>query len=148
MEVLDHDFPIKELGKATSYGVYDVMGSAGFVSVGLSDDAVEFAVSSMCKWWFAVGREAYSGVGSVFVTCDCGGGCSDGVRVRLWKIKLQELLNEFGLVFRVSHFFVGSFKWDEVGYWLFLFVGKDWCGWLLVSLVVIVSLVGVVVVGF
>jgi hypothetical protein len=35
VKVLDHDFPIKELGKATPYGVYDLFKNAGFVSVGL-----------------------------------------------------------------------------------------------------------------
>jgi transposase len=35
-KVLDHDFPIKELGKATPYGIYDIMKNAGFVNVGIS----------------------------------------------------------------------------------------------------------------
>jgi ABC-type sugar transport system substrate-binding protein len=30
--VLDHDFPIKERGKATPYGIYDIMKNAGFVN--------------------------------------------------------------------------------------------------------------------
>ena len=47
VNVLDHDFPIQELGKATPYGVYDIMKNAGFVSVGISSDTAEFAVESI-----------------------------------------------------------------------------------------------------
>ena len=36
IEVLDHDFPIKELGKATPFGVYNIFKNKGFVNVGLS----------------------------------------------------------------------------------------------------------------
>ena len=41
VKVLDHDFPIKELGKATPYGVYDIFRNEGFVSVGISSDTAE-----------------------------------------------------------------------------------------------------------
>ena len=33
-----HDFPDKELGKAIPYGVYDVTGNEGWVSVGTDHD--------------------------------------------------------------------------------------------------------------
>jgi len=36
VEVLDHDFPIPELGKAVPFGVYDIFRNQGFVSVGIS----------------------------------------------------------------------------------------------------------------
>jgi transposase len=49
-KVLDHDFPIKELGKATPYGIYDIFKNEGFVSVGISKDTAEFAVESIRKW--------------------------------------------------------------------------------------------------
>jgi hypothetical protein len=35
-KVLDHDFPIKELGKVTPYGVYDISKNEGFVNLGIS----------------------------------------------------------------------------------------------------------------
>ena len=38
VKVLDHDFPIKEPGKAAPYGIYDVMKNAGVVNVGISSD--------------------------------------------------------------------------------------------------------------
>jgi hypothetical protein len=138
---LDHDFPIKELGRFTPYGVYDVMKNAGFVNVGLSNDAAEFAVQSICKWWREVGQVVYPAAKSIYVTVDSGGG--DGVGVRLWKVVLQGLVDELGLVLRVSHFPVGTSKWNKVEHRLFCFIGRNWCGRPLVSLVVIVDLIGV-----
>ena len=44
-----HDFPDKKLGKAIPYGVYDVAGNEGWVSVGIDHDTAEFACASMCR---------------------------------------------------------------------------------------------------
>jgi len=38
LNVLDHDFLIKDLGKTTPCGIYDIMKNAGFVNVGLGGD--------------------------------------------------------------------------------------------------------------
>ena len=40
-----HDFPDKKLGKAIPYGVYDLAGNEGWVSVGIDHDTAEFAWS-------------------------------------------------------------------------------------------------------
>ena len=113
----DHDFPIKELGKATPYGVYDIMRNAGFVNVGVSHDTAEYAVESVRKWWYGIGRETYPGAKSVYITADSGG--SNGVRVKLWKVKLQELADEIGLTLKVSHFPSGTSKWNKIERGLF-----------------------------
>jgi hypothetical protein len=47
IKVLDHDFLIKEFGKVTPYGVYDIGRDEGFVSLGISSDTSEFAVESI-----------------------------------------------------------------------------------------------------
>jgi transposase len=140
VETWDHDFPIKELGKATPYGVYDVFKNAGFVNVGLSGDTAEFAVESIRKWWYMMGQQIYGGVKSIYVTADSGG--SNGVRVKLWKVKLQELADELGVSFRVSHFPAGTSKWNKVEHRLFSFISKNWRGKPLVSLAVVVGLIG------
>ena len=140
VRVLDHDFPIAELGKATPYGVYDIMKNAGFVNVGLSSDTAEFAVESIRKWWYEVGCKAYPNAKSIYITADSGG--SNGVRVRLWKVKLQELANELGLTLKVSHFPAGTSKWNKIEHRLFSFISQNWRGKPLVSLAVIVSLIG------
>ena len=61
LEVLDHDFPIAGLGKATPYGVYDVFKNQGFVNVGLSADTAMFAVESIRRWWHGEGINDYAG---------------------------------------------------------------------------------------
>ena len=146
MEVLDHDFPIEELGKATPYGIYDIMKNAGFVNVGISNDTAEFAADSIKKWWYEMGREAYPEAKSIYITADSGG--SNGVRVRLWKVKLQELANELGLTLKVSHFPSGTSKWNKIEHRLFSFISKNWRGKPLISLAVIISLISATTTNF
>ena len=140
VKVLDHDFPIKELGKAVPYGVYDSMKNAGFVNVGISSDTAEFSVASIKKWWYEVGLEVYPNAKSIYITADSGG--SNGVRVKLWKVKLQELSNEIGLTLKISHFPAGTSKWNKIEHRLFSFISKNWRGKPLISLAVIVDLIG------
>jgi transposase len=139
-KVLDHDFPIKELGKATPYGIYDIMKNAGFVNVGISSDTAEFSVESIRKWWERVGSKKYPESKSIYITADSGG--SNGYRVRLWKIKLQELANALNLDFVVSHFPAGTSKWNKIEHKLFSFISKNWRGKPLISLAVIINLIG------
>ena len=51
-----HDFIDKELGKVTPYGIYDVAANAGWVSVGTDHDTAAFAVTTIARWWQAVGQ--------------------------------------------------------------------------------------------
>jgi len=140
VRVLDHDFPIEELGKATPYGIYDIMKNAGFVNIGISGDTAEFAVESIKKWWYEVGCKAYPDAKEIYITADSGG--SNGVRVRLWKLKLQELANELGLTLKISHFPAGTSKWNKIEHKLFSFISKNWRGKPLESLAIIVNLIG------
>ena len=91
-----HDFEDKKLGKVVPYGVYDVTANAGFVSVGITSDTGEFAVQSIRCWLERMGRQRYSNARELTITADCGG--SNGARVRLWKVELQKLADETGLV--------------------------------------------------
>ena len=54
-----HDFLIPELGRAAPYGVYDIAGNAGWVSVGIDHDTASFAVNAIRRWWQAMGRARY-----------------------------------------------------------------------------------------
>ena len=91
-----HDFEDKKLGKVVPYGVYDVTANAGFVSVGITSDTAEFAVQSIRCWLERMGRQRYPKARELTITADCGG--SNGARVRLWKVELQKLADETGLV--------------------------------------------------
>lgn len=76
-----HDFLIPELGRAVPYGVYDIAGDAGWVSVGVDHDTAAFAVNAINSWWTQMGRERYPNARSLLITADGDG--SSGSRVRL-----------------------------------------------------------------
>jgi hypothetical protein len=134
-----HDFVDKELGRANPYGVYDVASNLGWVSVGTDHDTASFAVATIRRWWLAMGQAAYPTAKELMIMADGGG--SNGSRVRLWKLELQRLANEFGLSIRVSHFPPGTSKWNKIEHRLFSYISLNWRGQPLVSHEVIVQLI-------
>ena len=140
IEVLDHDFPIKELGKVTPFGVYNIFKNQGFVSVGISSDTAAFAVESIRKWWYLQGAGSYSSADEIVVTADCGG--SNGYRNRLWKLELQKFANEIGKRITVLHYPPGTSKWNKIEHRLFAFISKNWQGVPLTSVALVVALIG------
>ena len=138
-KVLDHDFPIKELGKVAPYGVYVVNDNTAFVNLGTSHDTSEFAVESISKWWGAIGKNTFTKAKKLYINCDCGG--SNGNRVRLWKYQLQQFANNTGLEIYVSHFPRGTSKWNKVEHRLFCFISKNWAGKPLIDVETVVNLI-------
>jgi transposase len=66
-KVLDHDFPIEELGKISPYGVYNLNHNTGFVNVGISHDTSEFAVESISRWWETVGKHTFGDSNRIYI---------------------------------------------------------------------------------
>lgn len=97
-----HDFPDKTKGKAVPYGVYDIHRNEAFVSVGISRDTAEFAVAAIRLWWKKLGRKQYQSRKRLLITADSGG--SNSSRSRLWKLELQKLADETGLIIEVCPF--------------------------------------------
>lgn len=58
-QVRVHDFKDPLLGKAIPYGVYDIARNEGWVNVGIDRDTSAFAVESIRRWWFGMGKERY-----------------------------------------------------------------------------------------
>jgi len=139
-EVLDHDFPLKELGKIAPYGIYTVNNNVGFVNVGTSHDTSEFAVESISRWWEAVGKHTFPTAKKLYITCDCGG--SNGNRVRMWKYQLQQFADRTHLETVVSHFPRGTSKWNKVEHRLFCYITKNWQGQPLVDVQTAIDLIG------
>jgi transposase len=137
--VLDHDFPIKELGKVAPYGIYDVSRNEGFVNLGISHDTAEFAVESILRWWKTLGTNTYPVAEKLYITCDNGG--SNGSKRKLWKTQLQEFANTSGLTVHVSHFPPGTSKWNKIEHKMFCFISKNWRGRPLISIETVVSLI-------
>ena len=138
-KVLDHDFPIKELGKVTPYGIYDISRNEGFVNLGISGDTSEFAAASILRWWQTLGVNTYPDAKKLYVNCD-GGGSNDSRR-RLWKKQLQELSNITRLELHVSHFPPGTSKWNKIEHKMFCFISKNWRGKPLISVEAVVNLI-------
>ena len=97
-----HDFVDKTLGKAIPYGIYDVTGDSGWVSVGEDHDTAVFAVETLRRWWLKMGSVAYPQARRLLITADGGG--SNSSRSRLWKVELQKFADATGLRVSVCHF--------------------------------------------
>jgi len=134
-----HDFPIKNLGKVTPHGIYDLEQNHGWITVGVDHDTAEFAVSSIRKWWQKKGSQRYSHARKLTITADCGG--SNGYRNRLWKYELQKFANTTGLVVQVHHFPPGTSKWNKIEHKLFSFISQNWRGRPLLSHTMIINMI-------
>jgi Rhodopirellula transposase DDE domain len=139
LRVKVHDFEDKKLGKVVPYGVYDVTANAGFVSVGITSDTAEFAVQSIRQWLVRMGRKRYPKASELTITADCGG--SNGARVRLWKLQLQKLADETGLVLHILHYPPGTSKWNRIEHRLFCHITQNWRGRPLTSRIAVVELI-------
>tara|TARA_B100000315_G_C14518857_1_gene560554 strand:+ start:109 stop:1407 length:1299 start_codon:yes stop_codon:yes gene_type:complete len=134
-----HDFEDKELGKGIPYGVYDTGRNEGWVSVGVTRDTAEFAVSSIHNWWLHMGKSVYAQARELLITADAGG--SNSYRTKLWKRELQKFADETGLTLTVCHFPPGTSKWNKIEHRMFCHITANWRGRPLKSLGVVVSLI-------
>ena len=134
-----HDFKIPELGKVAPYGVYDIAANEGWVNVGIDADTAAFAVESIRRWWYRLGKARYPEARTLVITADCGG--SNGNRVRLWKREIQRLADETGLAITVAHLPPGTSKWNKIEHRLFAYISQNWRGKPLVSHQVILQLI-------
>ena len=134
-----HDFIDEELGKAIPYGVYDIMANAGCVSVGIDNDTARFSVNSIRRWLRLMGHERYPGMNQLMITADGGG--SNGSRVRLFKVELQNLADETGLTLQMCHYPPGTSKWNKIEHRLFCHITQTWRGRPLISRETVVELI-------
>ena len=140
-----HDFPGDSAGKAVPYGVYDISGNAGWVSVGTDHDTAAFAVESIRRWWKAAGSSDYPAARRLLITADAGG--SNGYRTRAWKAELAALAVETGLAITCCHFPPGTSKWNKVEHRLFSHITMNWRGRPLTSHEVIVQTIAATTTG-
>ncbi len=134
-----HDFIDPKLGRAIPYGVYDIGDNKGWVSVGTDHDTASFAVHAIHRWWLTLGQKRYPRAKRLLVTADGGG--SNGYRVRLWKVELQELANTMRVPITVCHLPPGTSKWNKIEHRLFSFITLNWRGKPLRSFKTIVQLI-------
>jgi hypothetical protein len=108
--------------------------------VGIDHDTARFAAESLHRWWQQMGSRVYPKAKELLVTADAGG--SNGYRLRLWKVALQELADTIGLRLSVCHFPPGTSKWNKIEHRMFCHITENWRGKPLVSRAVIVNLIG------
>ena len=136
-QVETHDFPDARRGKAVPYGVYDIHENEAGVSIGISSDTAEFAVEALRRWWHRLGRRRYLRARRLLITADSGG--SNSARGRLWKVELQNLADETGLIIEVCHYPPGTSKWNKIEHRLFCHITRNWQGVPLETLEVVVQ---------
>jgi Rhodopirellula transposase DDE domain len=134
-----YDFADKQLGKAIPYGIYDLTANCGWVSVGIAHDTAQFAVATLRRWWWQMGRKVYRQARELLITADGGG--SNGSRCRLWKVEVQRWADELGFPITVCHFPPGTSKWNKIEHRLFCYITENWRGRPLINHEVIVSLI-------
>ncbi len=89
------DFVDAELGRASPYGVYAIGADEARVSVGAEHDASAFAVQTIRRWWFSMGRQRHPQAKQLLITADGAG--SIGHRVRLLEVGIAPLGARDGL---------------------------------------------------
>jgi Rhodopirellula transposase DDE domain len=130
-EVLDHDYPSWASGQAIPVGIYDLGHNDGYVVVGTSHDTAAFITKAIRRWWRMVGRRRYPGAGRLLLEMD-GGGANDP-RKWLWKVALQDLADDSGLIIVVTHYPPGASKWNPIEHRMFSIISGNWAGEPLVS---------------
>jgi hypothetical protein len=136
-KVLDHDFPSWALGQAIPVGIYDVGHNDGYVVVGTSHDTASFITAAIRRWWQVIGQRRYAGARRLLLEMD-GGGANDP-RTWLWKVALQRLADETGLIIVVTHYPAGASKWNPIEHRMFSVISDNWAGEPLVNYETIVK---------
>ncbi len=119
-----YDFPTLAQGKALPYGIYDIGQNQGFVSVGTSHNTPEFAVTAIRRWWLVMGQPVYPDQGNLLIEADSGS--PNGNRSRMWKMGLQHVADEFGLIITVTHYPAGASKWHPIEHRMFNLISANW----------------------
>jgi hypothetical protein len=87
-----------------------------------------------------MGKKDYRKATKLMITADCGG--SNGNRVKLWKLELQNLANELDMEIHVCHFPPGTSKWNKIEHKMFSYISQNWRGVPLITQETVVQLIG------
>ena len=134
-----HDFLSETLGNIVTQGVYDILNGQGWVNTGIDHYISRFAVSSIRRWWDAMGQRRFPQASELLITANGGG--SKATRLRLWKVSLQALADALGLKLVVCHFPTGMSKWKKIEHRQFNVITQKGRGRPLVNHQTIVSLI-------
>ena len=113
--------------------------NSGWVSAGVTHDTAPFAVNTIRCWLEKMGHARYPDAERLLINADCGG--SNGARVRLWKVELQKLAGETGLILEVCHYPPGTSKWNKFEHRMFCHISQNWRAEPLTSRAAVVELI-------
>ena len=68
-------------------------------------------------------------------------GGSNSPRTRLWRLELQKLANETGLIIELCHYPPGTSKWNKIEHKLFCHITRNWQGVPLETIEIVVNLI-------
>jgi hypothetical protein len=125
-EVNVYDFLDDAEGRSVPYGIYLPQRDRGYVYVGMSGNTPDFAVAAIRQWWQTAGQRLFPGARRLLILADAGG--SNGCRPRRWKVRLQQLADEYQLTITVSHYPRGASKWNPIEHRLFSYISINWAG--------------------
>ena len=120
--------------------MYDLENNEAGVSVGISHDTAEFAVTAIERWWKKMGSNRYPAAKRLLITADSGG--SNSPRTRLWRWELQRLANRTGLTLERCHYPPCPSKWNKIEHRLFCHITRNWQGIPLEYLTIVINLIG------
>ena len=120
-QVKVYDFIDKDLGKVNPYGVYDITNNLGWVGVGTDHDTASFAVATIRRWWFEMGKELYPDVRQLLITADAVvamvPGCVCGsLNCKIWPMNLESLFESVtsrraqvsGIKLNIAYFLISA----------------------------------------
>ncbi|MDR1042216.1 MAG: ISAzo13 family transposase [Deltaproteobacteria bacterium] len=118
--------PFSELLRKAPRGVFSLSRDAGFLNLDRPRDLAEFAAECVSAWWDRIGRISFPDAARLMVACDCPSRDGEDARgLSLWKRRLFRLAIRTGLEIHVSHFPLGTSKWNAVTHRLFCYVSED-----------------------
>ena len=119
--------------------MYDLENNEAGVSVGISHDTAEFAVTAIERWCKKKGSNRYPAAKRLLITADSGG--SNSPRTRLWRWELQRLANRTGLTLELCHYPPCPSKWNKIEHRLFCHITRNWQGIPLEDLTIVINLI-------
>jgi Rhodopirellula transposase DDE domain len=130
--VYSSDYAHLSTGRAIPHGIFDVKLCKGYISIGNSHETAEFVIDNLRWWWFNYGKNQYKNAKYILILCDCGG--ANGNRHHLFKVLLQQLAKEIGVIISVSHYPPYCSKYNPIERKLFSHVHRTITGSILTSL--------------
>ncbi|MEX0713211.1 MAG: ISAzo13 family transposase [Pirellulales bacterium] len=120
VQVHDHDFASRGVGRLVPYGVYDEARNEGFMLLAHGADTSELACDAVWRWWQRLGRKHYWHASGLLLLCDCGG--SNGNRHHVFKEELARLARDLRRPVQVAHYPPACSKYNPIEHRMFCHV--------------------------